>query len=85
MIAAARRIAAPGAGAEGALAADQERQAALARTLHDLSDRVGSFDWTLDELRELHLALSREMNREAEAILALDRTTSKAPALIMIA
>jgi flavin-dependent dehydrogenase len=57
---------------ERALADYQERRDGLARELHDISDRVASFDWTLDELRELHLALSREMNREVEAILALD-------------
>ena len=57
---------------ERALADYQERRDGLACELHDISDRVASFDWTLDELRELHLTLSREMNREVEAILALD-------------
>ena len=61
-----------GAGSERALAGYQEQRDALARALHDLSDRVAAFEWTLDEVRELHLALSREMNREVEAILALD-------------
>ncbi len=61
-----------GAGSERALAGYQEQRDALALPLHDLSDRVASFEWTLDEVRELHLALSREMNREVEAILALD-------------
>jgi 2-polyprenyl-6-methoxyphenol hydroxylase-like FAD-dependent oxidoreductase len=63
-----------GAGSEGALAGYQEQRDALARALHDLSDRVASFEWTLDEVRELHLALSREMNREVEAILTLDQS-----------
>ena len=57
---------------ERALADYQERRDGLACELHDISDRVASFDWTLDELRELHLTLSREMNREVEAILALN-------------
>lgn len=33
-----------------------------------LSDQIASFDWTLDEVRELHLQLSRAMGREARAI-----------------
>jgi flavin-dependent dehydrogenase len=61
-----------GAGSESALAGYQEQRDALALPLHDLSDRVAAFEWTLDEVRELHLALSREMNREVEALLALD-------------
>jgi len=58
-------------GSEPALADYQARRDGLARELHDISDRVASFDWTLEEVQELHLALSREMNREVEAVLAL--------------
>lgn len=59
-------------GREEALAGYQQRRDQLARELHDISDRVAAFDWTLDDLREMHLQLSREMNREVEAILAFD-------------
>jgi flavin-dependent dehydrogenase len=60
------------AGTDRALADYQERRDELSLELHDISDRIASFEWSLDELRELHLALSRGMNREVEAILALD-------------
>jgi flavin-dependent dehydrogenase len=59
-------------GSERALADYQARRDGLARALHDISDRIASFQWTLDEVQRLHLALSREMNREVEAVLELD-------------
>lgn len=40
-----------------------DEHAALAGPIADLTDRIASFDWTLDELQELHRALSRAMNR----------------------
>jgi flavin-dependent dehydrogenase len=58
------------AGTERELARYQEQRDELALELHDISDRIASFEWTLDEVRDMHLALSREMNREVEAIIA---------------
>ena len=43
----------------------------FARPLFDLSDRIASFTWDLDELQALHRALSEAMVREAEWIAAL--------------
>lgn len=68
-------------GSETALASYQDRRDELARTLHDISDRIASFEWTLDEIQVLHLALSREMNREVEAILELEAVADGPPAL----
>ena len=59
------------AGSDRALAGYQEQRDDLVRALHDLSDRIASFEWSLDEVRSMHLSLSREMNREVDAILAL--------------
>lgn len=59
-------------GTEQGLAGYQSRRDDLSRDLYDISDRVASYGWTLEEVRELHLRLSREMNREVDAVLALD-------------
>lgn len=47
-----------------------EQRDVVAGPIAALSDRIASFDWTLDELRALHLQLSRAMGREARAIAA---------------
>jgi 2-polyprenyl-6-methoxyphenol hydroxylase-like FAD-dependent oxidoreductase len=60
-------------GGELALHAYQAERDALVRNLLDLSDRIASFEWDLDEAKELHLALSREMSREVEVVRSLDR------------
>ena len=43
------------------------------RGLLDVTDRISAFDWDLDQVKEYHLALSREMKAEVEALLAIDR------------
>ena len=68
-------------GAEEALAGYQARRDELAFTLHEISHRIASFEWTLEEVQGLHLALSREMNREVEAILELDAVADGPQAL----
>ena len=60
------------AGGDDALACYQADRDALVRGLLDLTDRLASFAWTLDEAKQLHRALSREMKAEVEWILALD-------------
>jgi len=44
----------------------------LSMGLIRVTDRLASFGWTLDEAKELHLELSREMNHEAEYLGGLD-------------
>jgi 2-polyprenyl-6-methoxyphenol hydroxylase-like FAD-dependent oxidoreductase len=44
----------------------------LSRGLIEITDRIASLEWDLEEAKELHLRLSREMSAEAEAIAALD-------------
>ncbi len=41
--------------------------------LMEVTDRIAALDWTMDELAQHHLALSREMKKETEFLLALDR------------
>jgi hypothetical protein len=36
-----------------------------------VTDRIASFDWTLDEARALHKQLAEEMSREVKALNAL--------------
>jgi 2-polyprenyl-6-methoxyphenol hydroxylase-like FAD-dependent oxidoreductase len=60
------------AGGDDALACYQADRDGLVRGLLDLTDRLASFAWTLDEAKQLHIALSREMKAEVEWILALD-------------
>lgn len=43
-------------------------RADVAGPIAALSDQIASFAWTLDEVRELHLRLSRAMGHEARAI-----------------
>jgi flavin-dependent dehydrogenase len=59
---------------ESALLAYQAERDALVRNLLDISDRLASFEWDLEEAKELHLTLSREMSREVDALLRLERT-----------
>lgn len=57
-------------GDEPALARYQTDRDAIARDLIDVSDRIASFDWSMDEVRELHQAFSRAMNVGVERIRA---------------
>ena len=44
----------------------------LSRGLLDTTDRIASFEWDLEEVKDLHLRLSREMKTEVERILEFD-------------
>ena len=50
----------------------QARRDALVKGLLDITDRLASFGWQLDEAKALHVALSREMKAEVAEILAFD-------------
>lgn len=60
------------AGGDRTLADYQRTRDALVRGLLDVTDRIASFAWDLEEAKRLHLELSREMNREIELIRTLD-------------
>ncbi len=68
-------------GGDDALAGYQATRNELVRGLLDVTDAISSFDWDLDEAKELHLTLSREMNREIELIRTLDEEFVAAPAV----
>jgi 2-polyprenyl-6-methoxyphenol hydroxylase-like FAD-dependent oxidoreductase len=57
---------------DAALAGYAASRNELARDLLLVSDRIASFDWSLDEVRELHLELSRLMGRESERLATRD-------------
>jgi len=44
----------------------------LSTGLLEVTDRLASLEWSLDESKELHLGLSREMNAEAGYLASLD-------------
>jgi 2-polyprenyl-6-methoxyphenol hydroxylase-like FAD-dependent oxidoreductase len=56
------------AGAESTLAEYQSERDAFAVEFLDLSDEVASFDWDPDRIKELHLRLSKLMNRECDFV-----------------
>ncbi|MBE0612014.1 MAG: FAD-dependent monooxygenase [Dehalococcoidia bacterium] len=58
-------------GTDVALAQYQHTRDELVRRLLDVTDRISSFDWDLESVKDHHLELSREMNREVEFLLAL--------------
>jgi flavin-dependent dehydrogenase len=59
-------------GTDEALAEYQSRRDALCHDLSQITDSIASYDWTVEELKQLHLDLSKAMNREVEAMLQLN-------------
>ncbi len=53
------------------LAGDQDARDRAASTFFDLSDRVASFGWDLEELKALHRALAAEMAAETDLVRSL--------------
>jgi len=45
---------------------------ARVRGLLDVTDRIASFEWDLEEVKELHLELNREMNAQVDVLRSLD-------------
>ena len=60
-------------GGDGALAGYQETRNDLVKGLLDVTDRIASFEWDLDEAKEEHLVLSREMKAEVDLLRTLDQ------------
>jgi menaquinone-9 beta-reductase len=56
------------AGGDAELARYQATRDVLVKGLLDITDRLASLAWSLDEAKDLHLALSREMKAEVEHI-----------------
>jgi 2-polyprenyl-6-methoxyphenol hydroxylase-like FAD-dependent oxidoreductase len=61
------------AGGDDALAGYQETRDDLVKGLLDVTDRIASFEWDLDEAKKDHLVLSREMNAEVDMLRTLDQ------------
>jgi flavin-dependent dehydrogenase len=61
-----------GRGTEAALADYQSARDALSWELFEITDAIAGYEWDIEELKQLHLNLSKAMNREVEAMLALN-------------
>jgi flavin-dependent dehydrogenase len=59
-------------GSDGALAAYQARRDEVSLGLFEVTDRIASFEWDLDQARRDHHALARHMAAESEMLLSLD-------------
>jgi menaquinone-9 beta-reductase len=66
------------AGTDAALLDYEAGRDARTRQLFDVTDRIASFTWTLDEARALHKQLSDAMSAEVKALnaLTLEETTA---------
>ena len=60
-------------GGDGALAGYQETRDDLVKGLLDVTNRIASFEWDLNEAKKDHLLLSREMNAEVDLLRTLDQ------------
>jgi flavin-dependent dehydrogenase len=60
------------AGGDEALASYQAARDAVSLGLFEVTDRIASFEWTLDEARRDHQALARHMAAEVQMLLELD-------------
>ena len=58
------------AGTDAALLDYDASRVDRAAALFEVTDRIASFDWTLDEARLLHKRLAEEMSREVKALQA---------------
>ena len=65
-------------GADSALAEYQSERDAFAVEFLDLSDEVASFDWDMDRIKELHIRLSKLMNRECDFVRSFDAVLEEA-------
>ncbi len=65
-------------GRDATMGAYQTGRDQRVRGLLDITDRIASFEWDIDEVKTCHLTLSKEMNAQLEAQRALgqDGTTS---------
>ncbi len=72
-----------GEGTERALEDYQHQRDELSRRFHETTDRIASFDWSLDEVRGLHRTLSEEMSREAKFLRSLDDASESMTSLVV--
>lgn len=59
-------------GSESALAEYQSTRDALASELFEITDTIASYESGMDDVKQLHLRLSKTMNEEVDALLDLD-------------
>jgi 2-polyprenyl-6-methoxyphenol hydroxylase-like FAD-dependent oxidoreductase len=67
------------AGGDEALMAYQTTRDDLVKGLFDVTDRIASFEWDLEEAKAHHLVLSKEMNAEVDLLRTLDDDFVAAP------
>jgi 2-polyprenyl-6-methoxyphenol hydroxylase-like FAD-dependent oxidoreductase len=72
-------------GGDEALARYQSTRDTLVKGLFQITDRLASFEWDLDEAKADHLALSREMNAEVDVLRELDGDFVAAPVVSAVA
>lgn len=68
------------AGSDEALAGYQTTRDKLVKGLFDVTDRIASFEWDLEEAKNLHLDLNKEMKAEVDLLNTLDGDFVAAPA-----
>ncbi len=66
------------AGSDEVLRDCQARRDMVVRELMDVSDRIASFAWSMDEVQALHLAFSRSMAAGVEAVRGFDEAQPEA-------
>ncbi len=66
------------AGTDAALADYQSERDEFAVEFLELSDEIASFDWDMDELKEMHIRLSKLMNRECDLVRSFDVALERA-------
>jgi 2-polyprenyl-6-methoxyphenol hydroxylase-like FAD-dependent oxidoreductase len=64
---------------EAGLPGYQHERDGLALPLFEITDEIASYTWNLERAQELHLALSREMNREFAAMVEWHSGASAEP------
>jgi flavin-dependent dehydrogenase len=70
--------AAIGGGGDRALGEYGRRRDEVSQPMAEITDRIASYRWTLPEVREHLMALSKAMGREVEMLAALDYATRAA-------
>ena len=66
-----------------ALSAYQAARDTRVRGLMDVTDRIASFEWSLDEVRAEHLVLNRELNSLVDVVRALPAPEVTTSALLV--
>jgi 2-polyprenyl-6-methoxyphenol hydroxylase-like FAD-dependent oxidoreductase len=59
-------------GSDDALGSYQATRDERVRGLLDVTDQISSFEWDMEEVKEQHLVLAREMNSQVDSIRMLD-------------